>query len=60
MFVFQERSLQTGLDEDSPLPKRVPYNMETWTQGGLRYFVIGDASTTDIDNLVRLFKAAGT
>jgi hypothetical protein len=31
--------------------------METWSQGGLRYFVIGDASVTDIDGLAKLFKA---
>jgi anti-sigma factor RsiW len=30
--------------------------METWTQGGLRYFVVGDASATDIDDLAKLFK----
>ena len=60
VFVFQERSLQTGLDENSLSPQKVPYNMETWSQGGLRYFVIGDASTTDIDSLAKLFKAAGS
>jgi hypothetical protein len=32
--------------------------METWNQGGLRYFVIGDASSADIDGLAKLFKAA--
>jgi anti-sigma factor RsiW len=56
VFVFQERSLQTGLDENSLSPKKVPFNMETWSQGGLRYFVIGDASAEDIDRLANLFK----
>jgi anti-sigma factor RsiW len=60
VFVFQERSLQTGLDENSLSPKKVPYNMETWSQGGLRYFVIGDASATDIDSLAKLFKATAS
>jgi anti-sigma factor RsiW len=32
--------------------------METWSEGGLRYFVIGDASAADIDNLAKLFKVA--
>jgi anti-sigma factor RsiW len=59
VFVFQERSLSAGLDENSLLPKKLPFNMETWSQGGLRYFVIGDASTTDIDSLAKLLKAAG-
>jgi hypothetical protein len=30
--------------------------VETWSQGGLRYFVIGDASSADINNLAKLFK----
>jgi len=46
------------LDESSVSPRKLPFNMETWSQGGLRYFVIGDASTTDLDTLAKLFKAA--
>ena len=57
VFVFQERSLPTNLDVTSLSPKRLPFNMETWSQGGLRYFVIGDASAPDIDSLAKLFKA---
>jgi anti-sigma factor RsiW len=60
VFVFQQRSLPAGLDENSRSPKKVPFNMETWSQGGLRYFVIGDASAADIDSLAKLFKAAGS
>ena len=56
VFVFQERSLPAGLDENSLSPKKVPFNMETWSQGGLRYFVIGDASAEDVDRLSKLFK----
>jgi anti-sigma factor RsiW len=62
VFVFQERSLSlklpANLDENSLSPKQLPFNMETWTQGGLRYFVIGDASAGDIGSLAKLFKAA--
>lgn len=60
VFVFQERSLRLKLpvDENSLSPKQVPFNMETWSQGGLRYFVIGDASGADIDSLAKLFKTA--
>src|SRR5580658_2329539 len=44
VFVFQERSLKLGarLNENSTLPQSLPFNMETWSHGGLRYFVIGD------------------
>jgi anti-sigma factor RsiW len=58
VFVFQERSLPAKLDENSLSPKHLPFNLETWSQDGLRYFVIGDASAADIDSLAKLFKAA--
>jgi anti-sigma factor RsiW len=64
VFVFQERALSLSLrlpaswDENSSSSKQLPFNMATWSHGGLRYFVIGDASAGDIDSLARLFKAA--
>src|SRR6204780_847072 len=57
VFVFQERSLPATLDDHSVSPKPLPFNLETWSQNGLRYFVIGDARTADIDGLAKLFKA---
>jgi anti-sigma factor RsiW len=67
VFVFQERSLPanalptnppSAAGENSFSPKNLPFNMETWSQGGLRYFVIGDASPADINSLAKLFRAA--
>ena len=58
VFVFQERSLPTRWSDSSLKPANLSFNMETWSQGGLRYFVIGDASAADIDRLAKLFKAA--
>jgi anti-sigma factor RsiW len=58
VFVFQERSLPARLDKDPVSPNQLTFNIETWTQGGLRYFVIGDASAANIDSLAKLFKAA--
>src|SRR5271155_2531165 len=49
VFVFQERALSlslklpASLDENSPSPTQLPFNMRTWSQDGLRYFMIGDA-----------------
>ncbi len=63
VFVFQERSLSlsskllANSGGNSLSPKGLPFNMETWSQGGLRYFVVGDASAADIDSLAKLFKA---
>ena len=62
VFVFQERSLRLPAtwDENSLAPKKLSFNLQTWSQGGLRYFVIGDASPADIDSLAKLFKAASS
>jgi anti-sigma factor RsiW len=35
------------------------FHMETWTQNGLRYFVIGDASEGDLQRLSKLLRDAG-
>jgi anti-sigma factor RsiW len=58
VFVFQERSLPARLTNSSLKPAKLSFNMETWSQGGLRYFVIGDSSAADIQSLAKLFKAA--
>jgi anti-sigma factor RsiW len=58
VFIFQERSLPTRLSDNAPQPGQLSFNTETWSQGGLRYFVIGDASAADIDGLAKLFRTA--
>ena len=60
VFIFQEQALQARLGDISLSSKKLPFNMETWSQGGLRYFVVGDASPADIDRLAKLFKAAAS
>jgi len=56
VFVFQERLLPAGLGENSFLPMSLAFRMETWSQNGLRYFVIGDTGVSDIESLAKLFK----
>jgi anti-sigma factor RsiW len=56
VFIFQERSRQAGLHTSTVSPAKLTFNTETWTEGGLRYFVIGDASPADLANLAKLFK----
>ena len=60
VFVFQERSLPARLSDSSLKPGKFSFDMETWSQGSLRYFVIGDASTADINNLAKLFKTTSS
>jgi anti-sigma factor RsiW len=60
VFVFQARSFSGNLKlpmSNSSLNK-LSFNTETWSENGLRYFVIGDASSADIDGLAQLFKGA--
>jgi anti-sigma factor RsiW len=56
VFIFPEGSLRR-LDENSFATKELSFSMETWSHGGLRYFVIGDASPADIDRLAKLFRS---
>jgi anti-sigma factor RsiW len=58
VFVFQEAALGRRWSDSFTAQKKLSFNVATWSQAGLRYFVIGDASAVDIDSLARLFKAA--
>jgi anti-sigma factor RsiW len=58
VFVFQDRSLPARLSDEATQSDKLSFNVETWSQGGLRYFVIGDSSAADVDGLAKLFKAA--
>src|SRR5258708_25975445 len=56
VLIFQESSVHSRLGENSSPSRKSSFNVETWSQGGLRYFVIGDASSGDIESLARLLK----
>lgn len=58
VFVFPEEQLRGRLDENSSAARELSFSMETWSQHGLRYFVIGDSSTAEIDTLAQLFKSS--
>jgi anti-sigma factor RsiW len=61
VFIFQEGTLPNVPTEQPKAMRELSFNMETWNHGGLRYYVVGDASTVDIRNLSELLKrAAGT
>jgi anti-sigma factor RsiW len=57
VFIFQDR-LGPGLSSNASVRKHISFNVENWSQGGLRYFVLGDAAAQDIDGLSELFKKA--
>lgn len=57
VFIFPEGSLRNRPDQNPFAAKELSFSMETWSRGGLRYFVIGDATTDDIDSLAKLFQS---
>jgi anti-sigma factor RsiW len=58
VFIFQDRAVGQELGSSSQSQKEVSFNLESWNQDGLRYFVIGDASSDDIRNLADMLKKA--
>ncbi len=58
VFIFQDRAVGRDLGSPSGSRKELSFNIETWAQDGLRYFVIGDASGDDIRNLAGLLRKA--
>lgn len=58
VFIFQDRAAGRGLESSSQSQKELSFNIESWAHDGLRYFVIGDASGSDIHALAGLLKKA--
>lgn len=58
VFIFQDRGEETAALPSGPL-KALSFNVENWTQNGLRYFVIGDVGPDDIQVLSKLMRDAG-
>jgi len=53
VFIFREAS-QVALPTSSIADQTSSFRLRTWTQGGLRYVVIGDASASTIQQLADL------
>ena len=58
VFIFQERALDRSLGGNSGPLKDQSFNLQTWGESGLRYFVIGDDNAEDIGKLADLLKSA--
>lgn len=58
VFIFQDRG--TDLASWASDPKSMlSFTFETWAKNGLRYFVVGDVSSADVDALSKLLRDAG-
>ena len=60
VFIFPKRVVPGDREERSRLVKELSFNVETWSHSGLWYCLIGDVSATDIENLAKLLKGAGS
>jgi anti-sigma factor RsiW len=58
VFIFQERGLSDARVHEA-LSRALSFEVRSWEQNGLRYFMVGDASPQDLDKLNELLKAAG-
>ena len=58
VFIFQDRGPETAAPSSGPM-HAVSFNVENWTQNGLRYFVVGDVSPDDVQALSKLLRDAG-
>lgn len=57
VFIFQDRG--TNMSASSTPMRELSFNVENWSQNGLRYFVVGDVSADDIEAISKLLKSAG-
>jgi anti-sigma factor RsiW len=58
VFIFQDKAWGNTRPEDA-VQTALSFNARSWSRNGLRYFVIGDASPQDLDQLSGLIKSAG-
>ncbi len=57
VFIFQDRSTDAASFASGSM-NAFSFNMSSWTQDGLRYFVVGDVNRTDIEALSKLLRDA--
>jgi anti-sigma factor RsiW len=58
VFIFQNRGEAGWPKAGSPSAGDLTFSSETWTKGGLRYFVIGDCNRSDLHDLTKLLQGA--
>jgi len=58
VFVLQDQPGMDPLAMGVSATRELAFNLETWSDGGLRYVVVGDTSAADIHELSELLRAA--
>jgi hypothetical protein len=59
VFILQDQPGMIPLTMGVTTARELAFNVETWSESGLRYVVIGDASPADVHDLSELWRAAG-
>jgi len=57
VFIFQDQG--SGMSVPSTPMRELSFDVENWSQNGLRYFVVGDVNADDIQSLSKLLQDAG-
>lgn len=58
VFIFQEQAGERPFSAGELASTKLSFHMESWSEEGLRYFIVGDASATDVHALSELMKRA--
>jgi anti-sigma factor RsiW len=58
VFIFQDRGEESA-NVGSGKARAQSFNLESWVQNGLRYFVVGDVNADQIQALSKLLRDAG-
>jgi anti-sigma factor RsiW len=59
VFILQDQSGIVLLEAGVTKAREIGFSVETWSQGGLRYVVISDASAADVQELSEALRVAG-
>ncbi len=58
VFIFKEEPREFPFHEGTVTSTRLALQMETWSEGGLRYFIVSDAPASDVHALSELLRKA--
>jgi anti-sigma factor RsiW len=58
VFIFQDHPGTIPFNAGTTTARKLAFNMETWAEGGLRYFIISDAGPADVHDLSQLLRGA--
>jgi anti-sigma factor RsiW len=59
VFIFPEKALPAGL-VPSPSEQHLAFHVVTFTEGGLRYYILGDTTPADLDSLADLLRSVAS